>query len=218
MRKKRDFNKYDINAGIARNEEWPCSVRDCESNRIKLSALCRKHLQRRHRWGHHTGKFFKPTELEPWIQSARNFIEEQQSHKGIQLALRWFQSRIDQAVVPDDARSSPYAELQLKLVLMRSADIEPEECLARCIAVWQYSRHLQNVEPEVQRRNLASHVFYSMSPGSRASRSSTRRLFGGQIMDALLPLFVRVDEYYRVRRRAAFEMYEGAQGQFQGEV
>ena len=216
--KKRNFTSHDIKYGIAANEELICSVRDCQSHRVKLAALCHKHLRNQKVWGHHSGKFFKPKEVEPWIESAMKFIKEQEGHPGIRIALRWFKVRIDQAVAPQDALSSPRAELQLKLVLMRSAQIEPKECLARCIAVWMYSKHLRHVEPEVIRRNLASHVFYSMSPGCRASRAATRRLFGGQIMDALLPLFVRIDAYYRDRRKAAGEMYVGAQEPFVGEA
>ena len=37
-------------------------------------------------------------------------------------------------------------------------------------------------------------------------------------MDALLPLFVRIDAYYRDRRKAAGEMYVGAQEPFVGEA
>ena len=216
--KRRDFTKWDIGEGIAANGELTCSVRNCEATRVKLSALCGKHLRRQKSWGHHTGRFIRPRELEPWIGSARKFIAEQSNHRGIQLALKWFKLRIERAEPPVvDVRTSPHAELQLKLVLLKSAGVEPEECLARCIAVWMCAHHLQNVEPEVVARNLASHVFYSMAPGCRASKASTKKLFGNQIFDAFLHLFVRIVQYYDAKVEAAFELYEGSQEPFAGE-
>ena len=185
-----------------------------------LSALCRSHLRKKKEWGWPSGRAFKTKELRGHDDAARVFIAQNRDHKGVRAGVDWWRRRLERAVEAATyitSSTKPWDVVTHKLAFLSEAGVPPKELLARCIAVWCFAETLSNCEHETSSRNAASHVLHALPLGCRSAHRKARALLGTEIYDALLPLFVRISQYYRDRHDSTYAFHQAVEQPFAGE-
>lgn len=84
-----------IETRIHENERLPCKVPWCPQTRRRIGGYCEAHGRRHQKWSHPEGRRPDTDTRKRHMAHAREFLENNEGHAGIEAAAKWAQGLLD---------------------------------------------------------------------------------------------------------------------------
>lgn len=129
--------KGSLRRAIDDNSRNKCKLSSCQQSRYRISGYCFKHSRALQEWGHPCGKSVPDKELVTSFDQVSAIIDNNKGHKGIQEAVRFFETWMKQATFSLD---SPLTLVPCARHLARLyyAEVPALDLLKAVASVWLY--------------------------------------------------------------------------------
>lgn len=187
-----------LREAIDKNQSKLCSVDGCCHHRYRLYSTCVHHFFHRRLYGNAKSKAIKKSELQRDRDTVTKIVKNNESHRGIQKAIGWFDQWLRDAA---EGKGVPCGRHIRRLAL---AGITGKELLITCGSLWAYSYRNPKYFPDnLSLKYGLSHQVMTLVPleyvttrtgKSRAvmMNATERRAIGEHIVNYLGLLFVNI--------------------------
>jgi len=204
--------KNALKEALDKNQSKPCSVEGCCYPRYRLYSTCIHHFFRRKLYGNPKSKAIRKRELLRDKALVTRLVENNDTHRGIQKAITWF----DQWLT-DASAGKPGVPGGRHIRRLAQAGITGKDLVITCGTLWAYSYR----DPKYFPDNLSliyglSHQVMSLVPleytltktgKSRAvvMNSTDRKAIGTHIVDHLGLLFVSMCHHIEKKEQEEYD-------------
>ncbi len=138
------MSKYggSIHRAMDDNSLRKCKLSSCQERRWRISGYCQKHSRGIQKWGHPCGHNINDRELTNAFDQVSAVIDKNQSHKGIQEAVRFFHVWMASANL-QASMERPQIPTARHMARLYDAHVNPLDLLKVCASVWLF--HSQNM-------------------------------------------------------------------------
>lgn len=207
-----------IYSALALNGAKVCAVSGCSTVRHKLCRVCRKHDERRRRWGTPLGRCWRAGDIGTYADVAEDFIVANADHAGIVSAIEWLDAEIADAA--EKSGKPPTTSATKVFGAFHAHGVDGQALLIRCVAATIYLTELPEIEQEQEPyiRNMGLYCLRAVVPAiARGQRQHAyARDLGNYLYTNLKDLLVNIIVHKRRYERARQDFKEAASQPFAG--
>lgn len=199
-----------LSQALTRNASKQCAYPGCHLFRWKLCKNCRKHAERKRKWGTPSGRTWAVKDVETYLEVSLDFVQSNRSHPGITSATKWLDAVLADAT--KRASASPIRSMATKVFgAFGERGITGKDLLVRVVATTIYLSELQPREQEQSTfiHNLGLFCLRALKPGIAKGKAQEilARELGGYLYAELRALLFSIIAHKQTqeRQRAAFQ-------------